>query len=79
MLAETQLSESVHLKKKRSLAKLRSVEWLGQMVASLSWMTSMAFYGLSSFGDCLQLLAATAWTVANLASLFEWELPARSR
>lgn len=53
------------------VAKLRSIEWLGQIFASSCWMTSMAFYGLDSLGDWLQLCAATAWTVANVASLYE--------
>lgn len=69
MLSELQVSETLSRKQESRWAKVRSVEWLGQMVASLSWMTSMAFYGLSTIGDFLQLIAAFAWTVANLASL----------
>ncbi|MEM8707976.1 MAG: hypothetical protein AAGE98_16035 [Actinomycetota bacterium] len=53
------------------LEKLRRVEWLGQTVASLCWITSVFVYGLSSAGDWLQLAAATAWLTANLAALVE--------
>ena len=53
------------------LDKLRQVEWLGQTVASLCWITSVFVYGLSSMGDWLQLAAATAWLTANLAALVE--------
>ncbi|MEL6712477.1 MAG: hypothetical protein AAFP86_01805 [Planctomycetota bacterium] len=51
------------------LAKARSIEWLGQTVASLAWIVSVFVYGLSSAGDALQLLAASAWFVANIAAL----------
>lgn len=45
------------------------LEWLGQTVASISWGASVFVYGISSPGDWLQLLAASAWLVANLAAL----------
>ena len=45
------------------------IEWLGQTVASLSWIISVFTYGISETGDWLQLLAASAWLIANLASL----------
>ena len=45
------------------------VEWLGQTVASLCWIASVFTYGISSAGDWLQLLAASAWLLANIASL----------
>ena len=45
------------------------IEWLGQMLASLSWVVSVFTYGISSTGDVLQLCAALAWMVANLAAL----------
>lgn len=44
------------------------VEWLGQTVASLCWMTSVFVYGIASTGDWLQLGAASAWLMANIAS-----------
>ena len=45
------------------------VEWLGQTIASLCWITSMYFYGVKDIGDGLQLVAGLAWFIANLASL----------
>ncbi len=51
------------------IARALRLEWLGQTVASLCWMTSMLFYGISSTGDWLQLCAASAWLLANIASL----------
>ena len=53
--------------------KLLQVEWLGQMVASLCWTVSIFVYGINSAGDWLQLLAASAWLIANLAALFAVE------
>ena len=41
-------------------------EWLFQFIASVSWLISVFVYGSFELGDCLQLLAASAWTVANL-------------
>ena len=55
----------------RPLSKALRVEWLGQTIASLCWISSVFVYGLSSAGDWLQLLAASAWFVANLAALGE--------
>ena len=51
------------------LVKARRVEWLGQTAASLFWIVSVFTYGISSVGDWLQLLAASAWLMANIASL----------
>jgi hypothetical protein len=45
------------------------IEWLGQTVASLCWMLSVGAYGVSALGDWLQLAAASAWFVANVAAL----------
>ncbi len=45
------------------------IEWLGQTVASLCWIASVFFYGLEGIGDYLQLGAASAWLLANVASL----------
>jgi hypothetical protein len=56
-------------KKQSRVARMLRVEWLGQTVASLCWIASMLFYGVSSIGDQLQLCAATAWLVANIASV----------
>lgn len=49
------------------LAKVVRIEWLGQTVASLCWIASVFAYGLSSTGDYLQLSAASAWLLANIA------------
>ena len=50
--------------------KMLRVEWFGQTLASTCWMVSVFVYGISSPGDWLQLVAASSWLVANLASLF---------
>ena len=42
-----------------------------QLVASVSWIISVIVYGSYELGDCLQLLAASAWTFSNIMSHFE--------
>ena len=51
------------------LARVRSIEWLGQTAASVCWIGSMLTYGLRSGGDWLQLFAASAWLLANIAAI----------
>ena len=51
------------------LARALSVKWLGQSVASMCWIGSMLATGVDSTGDWLQLCAASAWLLANLAVL----------
>ncbi len=51
------------------LARLRSIKWLGQTAASLFWIGSLLTTGIGSTGDWLQLCAASAWLVANIATL----------
>ena len=51
------------------LARVWSLKWLGQTVASTCWISSMLAYGIDSSGDWLQLCAASAWLVANIAAL----------
>ena len=51
------------------LARALRVEWLGQTTASVCWIASMLAYGISSSGDWLQLFAASAWLLANIAPL----------
>lgn len=51
------------------LARMRSIKWLGQTTASVCWIGSMLTYGLRSGGDWLQLFAASAWLLANIASI----------
>lgn len=48
--------------------KVLRIEWLGQTAASLCWIASVFVYGIGSAGDYLQLSAATAWLLANVAS-----------
>ena len=55
------------------LARARSTKWLGQTAASICWMSSMATSGIESSGDWLQLCAASAWLVANIATLMTAE------
>ena len=45
------------------------LEWLGQTAASLCWITSTLTYGIRSSGDWLQLFAASAWLLANIAAI----------
>ena len=47
--------------------RLFRVEWVGQTLASLCWIVSTFAYGISSTGDWLQLCAASAWLVSNIA------------
>ncbi|MEM6315573.1 MAG: hypothetical protein AAF743_15905 [Planctomycetota bacterium] len=51
------------------VAKFLRVEWLGQTIASVCWIVSMFVYGLGSTGDYLQLSAASAWLIANIAAV----------
>ena len=51
------------------LARALRVKWLGQTAASVCWIGSMLTYGISSSGDWLQLFAASAWLLANIASI----------
>ena len=49
------------------------LDWLGQMVASVFWAASVFVYGITSTGDVLQLCAALAWMVANIATLMSYK------
>ena len=51
------------------MGKMMSIEWLGQTIASGSWIVSVFVYGLSSTGDYLQLVAASSWMLSNIASV----------
>ncbi len=51
------------------LARMRSIKWLGQTTASVCWIGSMLISGIGSTGDWLQLCAASAWLLANIATL----------
>lgn len=50
------------------VARVLRIEWLGQTVASICWIASVFSYGISSSGDWLQLCAASAWLIANIAA-----------
>ena len=54
---------------RRILLSALRLEWLGQTVASLCWIGSVMSYGISSIGDWLQLIAASAWLLANIAAI----------
>ena len=51
------------------LSKMMSFDWIGQTLASLCWIISVFFYGISSRGDWLQLMAASSWMLSNVASI----------
>ena len=51
------------------MGKIMSIEWLGQTIASGSWIVSVFVYGLTSTGDYLQLVAASSWMMSNIASV----------
>ena len=53
--------------------RMLRLEWLGQTVASLCWIVSVFLYGIDSMPDVLQLVAASSWLVANVASLLKPE------
>lgn len=55
--------------KRSRLQRALRIEWLGQTGASVFWIGSVFSYGISSAGDWLQLAAATAWLVANIATI----------
>ena len=51
------------------LTRMLRVQWLGQTIACICWICSVLTYGVSSSGDWLQLCAASAWLVANIATI----------
>jgi hypothetical protein len=56
-----------------NVEKMLNVEWIGQMIASLCWIISVFVYSEGSLpqgtGDWLQLIAASSWMIANIASI----------
>ena len=72
LIADSEQTASVPVENKR-LEKMRSIEWLGQTIASVAWIISVLTYGIKSPGDWLQLLAASAWLMANIASVWSIE------
>ena len=69
MLSESQPGFDPSTVRTGRLARALRIEWLGQTAASLFWIVSVFTYGISSLGDWLQLLAATAWLLANIATI----------
>ena len=69
MLMESENASLVVPTKRNWLKRALKVEWLGQTAASIFWIASVFSYGVSSTGDWLQLCAASAWFVANIASI----------
>ena len=55
------------------IGKMKSIEWLGQTIASGCWIVSVFVYAdgalPESTGDWLQLTAASSWMMANMASV----------
>lgn len=69
MLSSTKDNAPLKNRQNSRLQRALRVEWLGQTVASLCWIASVFTYGISSSGDWLQLAAASAWLIANIATL----------
>ena len=69
MLTTAKEDTGVLIEQDSIMKRALRLEWLGQTVASISWGASVFVYGISSAGDWLQLIAASAWLVANLAAL----------
>lgn len=55
------------------LTRVWSIKWLGQTTASLCWIGSLLISGIGSTGDWLQLCAASAWLLANIATIVSSE------
>ena len=55
------------------VSRMLRLEWLGQTVARLCWIVSVFLYGIEKAADVLQLVAASSWLVANVASVLKPE------
>ena len=69
MLEDESNLNNVSVSNPSVISRILRIEWLGQTLASLCWIASVFAYGISSAGDFLQLLAASSWFIANIASL----------
>lgn len=69
MLSSDEQQSVVAVERPSRLSRALRVEWLGQTAASLFWIVSVFVYGISETGDWLQLCAASAWFVANMAAI----------
>ena len=56
-------------RRRRRMERMLRPDWLGQTLASLCWIGSVLTYGISSTGDWLQILAASAWLFANISTV----------
>ena len=65
--SDSQLSESET--KTSPIKRMLRLEWLGQTAASICWIVSVFSYGIEKTGDWLQLAAASAWLLANIATI----------
>ncbi|WP_200820737.1 hypothetical protein [Pseudobacteriovorax antillogorgiicola] len=66
---ENHPSSSIRAGARSQLIKTVSLDWLGQTLASICWICSMFAYGIDSTGDWLQVMAASAWFLANVVTL----------
>ena len=69
MLSASQQSNAIPSAWQRRRKKFFRPERLGQTLASLCWIASVFVYGINSSGDLLQLCAASAWFLANMAAV----------
>ena len=69
MLEDESNLNNVSVSNPSVISRILRIEWLGQTLASLCWIASVFASGISSAGDFLQLLAASSWLIANIASL----------
>ncbi|MEM7026763.1 MAG: hypothetical protein AAF410_00885 [Pseudomonadota bacterium] len=72
MLKENNKEVLLHVELPNKLARIfkkQSIGWLGQTTASLCWIASIMVTGIHSNGDWLQLCAASAWLIANIATI----------
>ncbi len=69
-MLEADKEVSISMQTPSLMQRALRIEWLGQTVASVSWIASVFAYGApSQTGDWLQLVAASAWLAANIAAL----------
>ena len=59
------------IRKNMSIKNNFNIIWLLQLIASTSWIVSIFIYGSFTAGDFFQLIAASAWTVANIINFFK--------
>ncbi len=64
---KSQVSESET--KTGPIKRMLRLECLGQTVASICWIVSVFFYGIEKTADWLQVAAASAWLLANIATI----------